>query len=325
MTTPPTKPNQIIHQMIISNDHAGSRLDQVASILFPDYSRSRLQEWIRTGALTVDGRVLKPKAKLAGGEVLLIKAELVSEDTFLPEAMHLDIVYEDDDIIVINKPAGLVVHPAAGNWTGTLLNGLLHYCPELEQIPRAGIVHRLDKDTSGLMVVAKTLGAQLSLSEQLQSRTVSRTYWAVVRGEPDKRGAVEADIGRHPTQRTRMAVVKSGKFARTHYRVLRRFTGFSLMELKLETGRTHQIRVHMTHIGFPLVGDPVYGGRWSTNDKTDLTLLDVVDFPRQALHAKALGLIHPTRHEEMSWICDLPEDMYLLVEDLKGRQHDIDS
>ncbi|WP_370977754.1 23S rRNA pseudouridine(1911/1915/1917) synthase RluD [Agaribacterium sp. ZY112] len=319
MTIPPSS-TITQHKETISAEHAGSRLDAVAATMFPEYSRSRLKDWIKSGALRIDGRTVKPNTKLAGGEHLELDAELEQDASFEPEDIALDIVYEDDEIIVLNKPVGLVVHPAAGNWSGTLLNGLLFHCPELANIPRAGIVHRLDKDTSGLMVVAKTLNAQLSLIDQLQQRSVSRTYWAIVRGEPDKKGIIDAPIGRHPTQRVKMAVVKgTGKEARTHYRVTHKLSGFALVELKLETGRTHQIRVHMSHLGFPLVGDQVYGSRWPANLKNDEMLDYVREFPRQALHAKELGLIHPGTGKEMSWQTMLPEDFESVLLDLKDR------
>lgn len=301
---------EINQQVKVPGNYAGVRLDQIASELFPDYSRSRLQGWIKGGELLTDGLKKKPNAKLGGGETLTLTARLADSEEWLPEPVDFDIVYEDDDMIVVNKPVSLVVHPAAGNWSGTLLNGLLYRFPELTQLPRAGIVHRLDKDTSGLMVVARSLVAQVALVEQLQARTVSRTYWAFAQGHIDKSGTVDAPIGRHPTARTKMAVVKSGKEARTHYRLLRSFYNCCLVELKLETGRTHQIRVHMAEIGHPLIGDPVYG---NLKQDPDISMLE-----RQALHAKALGLKHPVSGELMSWEVDLPADLDTLFCELKA-------
>lgn len=290
-------------------DCAGQRLDQVLARLRPQHSRSRLQNWIREGRVAVDGRtVCEVKQKLWGGECIeLAEAPDVSASSSQPEAIALDVVHEDEALIVIDKPAGLVVHPGNGNWSGTLLNALLYHAPQLAQVPRAGIVHRLDKDTSGLMVVAKTLEAQTDLVRQLQARTVKRHYQALVRGTLERGGTVDAPVGRHPTQRTRMAVVKSGKPARTHYRVLERFVDCTLVECALETGRTHQIRVHLASIGHPLVGDPVYGGGASRVPRGPL-------FHRQALHARRLGLIHPGSGKAMSWKSALPEDMHELIE-----------
>ena len=292
-----------------SRDCAGLRLDQALAKLFPEHSRSRLQGWIRDGRVLVDGKAAsESRAKLWGGEtIILSEAPDSRELAVTPEAIALDIVHEDDALIVLNKPAGLVVHPGSGNWSGTLLNALLHHSPALESVPRAGIVHRLDKDTTGLMVVAKTLEAQTHLVRQLQARTVKRCYQALVRGVVTTVGTVDAPIGRHPTQRIRMAVVKTGKPARTHYRVVEQFVDCTLVECALETGRTHQIRVHMTHIGHPLVGDPVYGGGASRVPSGPA-------FARQALHARRLGLIHPTTEKPMLWRVGLPDDMAELIE-----------
>ena len=308
-------PISIQKELIVSSEFAGCRLDQTAAQLLGDYSRARVQQWIKQGDLRVDGQVKKPKEKLLGGECLTLDTVLEPEGDWQPELIQLDIVYEDDDILVINKPAGLVVHPAAGNRQGTLLNGLLNHCPDLEAIPRAGIVHRLDKDTTGLMVVAKTLAAHHSLVKQLQARTVSREYQAVCFGVMTGGGTVEADIGRHPRVRTKMAVVKSGgKEAITHYRVEQRFADFTHVRVKLETGRTHQIRVHMAHIGYPLVGDSVYAGRLKVPRGASGTLIETLrSFPRQALHAGELGLIHPQHEDYMHWQAPLPDDMNQLL------------
>ena len=287
----------------------GGRLDVVLAGLLPQYSRSRLQQWIREGQILVDGApVLEPKAKLMGGESVVVStAETPEESAFAPEDVPLDIVYEDEAIAVINKPAGLVVHPGAGNWSGTLLNGLLHRYPDAALLPRAGIVHRLDKDTTGLMVVARSLIAQTDLVRQLQSHTVKRQYVAVVVGRPKSaQGTVDAPMGRHSSQRIKMAVVKGGKPAVTHYRVIKRFIDTSYVGCQLETGRTHQIRVHMASIGHPLVGDELYRGR-----------IPGPAFPRQALHARRLGLIHPVTREAMEWHADVPEDMEDLIARLR--------
>ena len=304
-----------IDSLIVPESLAGQRLDQGLAALFPEHSRNRLQGWIKAGRVEVDGRVVQePKAKLYGGEKLRVEPEAPPEDAAnLPEDIPLDVIYEDESILVVNKPAGLVVHPAAGNWSGTLLNAVLFHCPQAATIPRAGIVHRLDKDTSGLMVVAKTLVAQTNLVRQLQARTVKREYVALTMGEFSRGGGtVDGDIGRHPTQRTRMAVVRyGGKQARTHYRVMERFKGCTLVECSLETGRTHQIRVHMASIGHPLVGDTLYAGHRKG-----------LAFPRQALHAKRLGLLHPETGEAMQWQCPLPEDMKELLRDLREERAD---
>ena len=290
-------------------DYGGQRLDQILARLLPQHSRSRLQNWIRDGRVRVAGIVLsEPKQKLWGGEFVELSEapdERVGSST--PEAIALHIIHEDETLIVLDKQAGLVVHPGSGNWSGTLLNALLHHAPQLQNVPRAGIVHRLDKDTSGLMVVAKTIEAQTDLVRQLQAHTVKRFYQALVRGNLLQGGTVDAPIGRHPTQRTRMAVVKSGKPARTHYRIVERFIDCTLVDCALETGRTHQIRVHMTSIGHPLVGDPVYGHAASR-------VPGGPEFQRQALHARRLGLVHPDSGKPMIWKSPLPEDMADLVQ-----------
>lgn len=303
---------------LVQESMSNQRFDQVANELFPDYSRSRLQTWIKAGLLTIDGRQGKSKEKLFGGETLTLTVELEPEGDWAAEDIPLDIIYEDDTLMVVNKPVGLVVHPAAGNRTGTLLNGLLHHNPDLINVPRAGIVHRLDKDTSGLMVVAKTLAAHTDLVTQLQARTVSREYEAVTIGVMTGGGRVEADIGRHPRQRTKMAVLDfGGKEAITHYRVLERFEYHTHIRLKLETGRTHQIRVHMAHIGYPLVGDATYAGRFRVPKGASAELIEVLrGFGRQALHAAQLGLNHPSTGEYMEWSVPLPDDMLFLLDEV---------
>lgn len=300
---------------------AGSRLDQVLSKLLPDYSRSRLQGWIKDELVLVDGEAAIAKQKVWGGEKIEVRPQASPDEmAFTAEAIELDIVYEDEHILVINKPAGMVVHPAAGNWQGTLLNALLHHAPQVKDLPRAGIVHRLDKETSGLLVVAKTIAAQTSLVRQLQARTVKREYRAIVWGEVWQNGKVETQIGRDPRSRTRMAVTRvGGKPAITHYEVLERFAVHTYVRCRLETGRTHQIRVHMQHIKAPLVGDPVYGLRGIVPHRVmTQTLRDALKgFKRQALHAVRLGLIHPATGEAMEWQAELPVDMKALLEAMR--------
>lgn len=310
----------------VSPQQGGQRLDQVAAQLFPDHSRSRLQNWIKSGELTVDGRTLRPRDSVFGGEELVLDAEREVQGDWQPEAIALDIVYEDDALLVINKPAGLVVHPAAGHHDGTLLNALLHHVPSLKTVPRAGIVHRLDKDTTGLMVVAKTLEAQTALVNQLQARTVSREYECVVVGVMTAGGKVNEPIARHGVNRQKMAVVAGGKEAISHYRVIQRYRAHTHVKVKLETGRTHQIRVHMAHIHFPLVGDPVYGGRLRIPPGASQELLrELREFPRQALHARRLELEHPDDGRLMHWQVPRPADMQhllALLEEDAGELHD---
>ncbi|MBB3169125.1 23S rRNA pseudouridine(1911/1915/1917) synthase RluD [Simiduia aestuariiviva] len=295
----------------------GARVDTLASDLFPDYSRSRLQSWIKTGALRLDGKVCKPKDKCYGGETLSLQATLEAAGDWAPQAMDLDIVYEDEHLLVLNKPAGLVVHPGAGNADGTLLNALLHHCAALQNIPRAGIVHRLDKDTTGLMVVAKTLTAQTDLVAQLQARTVKREYDALTLGRMIAGGTVEQPIGRHPTQRTKMAVVEHGKEAITHYSIQKRFLHYTLVRCQLATGRTHQIRVHMAWLKHPLVGDQTYaGGRQLAAGLSSDMREALLAFPRQALHATQLGLLHPASGEPMQWQAPRPADFEALLTQL---------
>jgi len=299
----------------IPEQAAGRRLDQVLAELFSQYSRSRLQQWTKQGLVLLDGKPATVRQRVLGGETVEVRAELQDEGAVEPQAMALDIVYQDRHLLVINKPAGLVVHPAAGNRDGTLQNGLLHFDPDLATVPRAGIVHRLDKDTSGLMVVARTLEAHTSLVTQLQARTVSREYLALVHSVLTAGGTVDAPIGRHPKDRLRMAVVESGKPAVSHYRVLERFAAHTLVQVRLETGRTHQIRVHMAHIHCPLVGDPVYGGRQRIPRGASQRLQEALrGFRRQALHARRLAFVHPQSGEEVSWEVGLPEDFAALLD-----------
>ncbi|WP_323118726.1 RluA family pseudouridine synthase [Burkholderia alba] len=299
---------------------AGERLDKALAQLFPEFSRSRLQSWIDAQRVRIDGEPAKIRQPVPLGATIELLPDLLPEQlAFTPEPVPLSILYEDDALVVINKPAGMVVHPAAGNWSGTLLNGLLHrYGAAAAGLPRAGIVHRLDKETSGLMVVARTLAAQTDLVRQLQARTVKRRYFALVWGQMSEAGTIDAPIGRDPRERTRMAVVTgaSGKPARTHFRTvdttLWQRQPVSAIQCDLETGRTHQIRVHCAHIGHPLLGDPVYGrarGKRSVAPLPD-------GFARQALHAWRLGLVHPVTGRTMQWRCPLPDDIAALIEAL---------
>ena len=304
-------------QFQIPMDAYGQRLDQSAAVLLPEYSRSRLQQWIKQGKILLNGEVCKPKTKVSGGETLLVTIEQEEQGEWLAEQIPLDIIFEDESLLVINKPVGLVVHPAVGNQTGTLLNALLYHCPELINVPRAGIVHRLDKDTSGLLVVAKTLQAQTHLVKQLQKRAFEREYEAIVQGEMIGGGTVDEAIGRHPVNRVKMAVVRNsgpgknnGKEAITHYRIKERYRGYTGLQVKLETGRTHQIRVHLAHLNFPLVGDQVYAGRLRLPPDCNDSLKQFLNhFKRQALHARRLGLKHPDTEELLEWEVEVPEDM----------------
>lgn len=302
---------------------AGMRVDQALAELFADYSRSKLQTWIKAGRVELNGAIeLSPKFKLEGGEEISLDAEpevVIESD---PEDIPLDVIYEDDCLLIINKPAGLVVHPGAGNHNGTLLNALLHHKPSLETLPRAGIVHRIDKDTSGLLMIAKTLPAHNSLTEQLQAHDITREYLAITKGRMTAGGTVDEPIGRHPSDRLRYIVRQSGKEAVTHYRVEQRFSHHTLVRLQLETGRTHQIRVHMAHIRYPLLGDPVYGGRFQMSPNCSDGLQQLLrNFKRQALHATVLGLQHPETDEYMEWEQPLPEDMVNLLNALAANEH----
>jgi 23S rRNA pseudouridine1911/1915/1917 synthase len=314
-------PDEDSIHFVVPEDCAGLRLDQTLARLMPEYSRSRLQEWILQQRVLLDNAAAIPRQKVWGGEKLAVLPQTQpSDQPYLPEDIALDIVHEDDEILVINKPVGLVVHPGSGNWQGTLLNALLHHAKQLEDVPRAGIVHRLDKDTSGLLVVAKTLVSQTHLVRQLQERSVKREYLALVYGELRSSGTVDAPIGRHPTNRIKMAVTETGKPAVTHYRVEKAYPGCTLLRCALETGRTHQIRVHMSHLKHPLVGDAVY---LKGPQKCAPQLRELLSgFPRQALHATRLALDHPGSGERMEWHVPLPEDMRRLLEQIERVLHE---
>jgi 23S rRNA pseudouridine1911/1915/1917 synthase len=318
--------NRIIASFSVPPEYSDRRLDQAAAELMPEHSRSRLQGWIKSGALTVNGKACKPRDKVMLGDKLELDAEPEAQVSWQAESISLDIVYEDEHLLVINKPAGLVVHPAAGHADGTLVNALLNYAPEVENLPRAGIVHRLDKETSGIMVVARSLIAHTSLVDQLQTRAMGREYEAIVVGTLTGGATVDAPIGRHPRERKKMAVVPTGKPAVTHYRLIERFAAHTHVRCKLESGRTHQIRVHMAHVKHPLVGDPQYGGRLRLPKGTTDELRDVLaGFQRQALHARQLTLEHPRTGEVMSWEVPLPEDMETLLAALRKHVRDLEN
>ncbi len=298
----------------------GLRLDQALACLCPEYSRARLQKWIKQGDVLLSGKACRPRDSVAVGQTVEIAVAAVSvevDESIIAQDLPLTVVYEDADLIIIDKPQNLVVHPAAGNREGTLQNGLLFHYPELSQVPRAGIVHRLDKDTTGLMVVARTLKSHTELVRQLQAREMGREYEAVVHGVMISGGLVDAPIGRHPVDRKRMAVTQNGKSARTHYRVLDKFKSHTHVRLKLESGRTHQIRVHMSHIRYPIVGDPVYGGRRRVPAGASQEIIALLQgFSRQALHAAHLELVHPSTQNLVHWDSPLPADMQHLISEL---------
>jgi len=303
----------------VTDELSDKRLDQVASVLFSQYSRTRLQSWIKNGELTVDDKILRSKDKVQAGQVILVNATLKSEGNGQAQDIKLDIVYEDQDIIVINKPVGLVTHPAIGNRDNTLLNALLYHAPELKNVPRAGIVHRLDKDTSGLLVVARNLEAHTHLTRELKNHEIEREYEAIVDGAMIAGGTIDKPIGRHPYKRTLMAVTENGREAVTHYRVLERFPAHTHLKVQLETGRTHQIRVHLAHIGYPIVGDKTYGGRFKLPPGATEKLKEALrNFPRQALHARSLTLEHPRTGNEVTFAAPLPKDMRDLLKLLRS-------
>ncbi len=290
------------------------RLDQALARMFPEYSRSRLKEWFLAGAITVDGGPKRPRDPVAGGETVTLEPRAEAEVRAAPEPMRLDVVYEDDDVLVVNKGAGLVVHPGAGNPHGTLMNGLLHHAPRLEEVPRAGIVHRIDKDTTGLLLVAKSLQSHTALVRQLADREIARNYLAVCNGVLTGGGTIDQPIGRHPVDRKRMSIQQDGKPAITHYKVLERFRAFTYISVKLETGRTHQIRVHFAWRRHALVGDPVYGGRLALPKGASEPVIDMLrGFKRQALHASSLAFEHPTSGEAVKFEVPPPGDFQALL------------
>jgi 23S rRNA pseudouridine1911/1915/1917 synthase len=308
----------------IPDASAGQRLDQALAALLPDYSRSRLKGWIESGEIRVDGASRRPRDRVVGGEAVVLRAQVAQATAAVPQAIPLEVRYEDGDLLVIDKPAGLVVHPGAGNPDRTLQNALLAHDPALAALPRAGIVHRLDKDTSGLLIVARSLAAHAALVRMLEAREIHRGYEAIVRGVLTAGGTVDAPLGRHPVDRQRMAVREGGREAVTHYRVIRRYRAHTHIRVQLETGRTHQIRVHMAHIGFPLVGDRVYGGRLALPKGASEELRQALrGLPRQALHAARLQFVHPTSGRALEFSSALPEDLRTLLDvlarDLAGR------
>ena len=311
---------QITLSAEVQPEQMGQRLDQTLAELFPEYSRSRLKTWIEADLVKLNDRITNiPREKVLGGEKIEITVEVEDETRFEPENIPLNIVYEDDDIIVINKPKDLVVHPGAGNPNGTVLNALLYHYPPIAEVPRAGIVHRLDKDTTGLMVVAKTIPAQTKLVRDLQKRKITREYEAVASGIMTKGGTVDQPMARHATKRTLMAVHPMGKPAVTHYRIMENYRNYTRLRLRLETGRTHQIRVHMAHIAHPLLGDQTYGGRPRPPKNSSEDFMEVLrNFKRQALHAVMLRLAHPITGEMMEWYAPLPDDFVELLNALKA-------
>jgi len=309
------------HSLVLPGESAGLRLDQALARALPQYSRARLQGWIEAGAVRVDGRQLRPKDKVLGGEQVEVAARLQADPRVAPEAQPLAVVHQDRALFVINKPAGMVVHPGAGNPGRTLQNALLALDPKLALVPRAGLVHRLDKDTSGLLVVARSPEAHSRLVSALAERQIERTYLAICNGAMTGGGTVDAPIGRHRTQRTRMAVRSDGRESVTHYRIVKRYRAHTLARVQLETGRTHQIRVHLAHVGYPIVGDPVYGGRRRLPAGCSPALIAALNaFPRQALHAARLALAHPMTGRALEWEAPLPDDMARLVSALDEDQ-----
>lgn len=311
--------NPINLQAVIPDELAGKRLDQALAALFPEHSRARLQEWIRTGEVLINRGLMNQRHHVKGGEMVEIRAMHAEENSWTAENIPLQIIHEDEMLLILNKPAGMVVHPGAGNPQHTLLNALLHYDAGLKAVPRAGIIQRLDKDTSGLMVVARTPECHTRLTADMQARRIKREYQTIVSGIMTAGGSIDQPIGRHPQKRTRMAVTNSGKPAVTHYRIIKKFRAHTHLLVQLETGRTHQIRVHLAYIRHPLVGDPVYGVRRSIPAGITRELaVALQSFPRQALHAHALTLQHPVTQETLSCTVPLPDDMQRLLATLKA-------
>ncbi|MEM7612142.1 MAG: 23S rRNA pseudouridine(1911/1915/1917) synthase RluD [Pseudomonadota bacterium] len=311
-----------IHEHRVPEALAGLRLDQALAQMFPEYSRSRLTDWLKRGEITVDGASLKPKARLLGGEFVRVRATLPASEAVAPEPVALNVAYEDGEVIVIDKPAGLVVHPGAGNSSGTLQNGLLHRWPALAELPRAGLIHRIDKDTTGLLLIAKTLSAHTALTRQLAEREIHREYAAICHGVLTGGGTIDAPIGRHPQDRLRQSVRDDGRPAVTHYRLVERFASHTLVKVMLETGRTHQIRVHFAHQRHPLVGDRVYGGRMRLPPGNDAALISALQgFKRQALHAAKLEFVLPESGEPVTVEAPWPADFDDLVTTLREHAH----
>jgi 23S rRNA pseudouridine1911/1915/1917 synthase len=309
------------HALTITAEQEGRRLDQALAELLPDYSRSRIKEWILGGCVRLDGGSPQPRTRVAAGQQVELAAVLEADQDVPAQTVAFDIAYEDDEVMVVNKPAGLVVHPGAGNRAATLENGLRHHAPALGALPRSGLLHRLDKDTSGLLLVARTLPAHTHLTRALQARRITREYRAIVNGVMTAGGRVDAPLGRHPVHRTRMAVTGGGRAAVTHYRVLARFAAHSFIAVRLDTGRTHQIRVHMAHLGYPLVGDPAYGGRPRVPAGASPELIGALRaFRRQALHACVIGFQHPVTGEHLQFSAPLPPDLHTLLVALAGSE-----
>jgi len=311
----------VLLKATIPENMAGKRLDQVLAEIFKDHSRTRLQTWIRNGHVRVNNKILRQRDHVVGGELVEIKASFETRDSSSPEDIPLHVLHEDSELIILNKPAGLVVHPGAGNPEHTLLNALLHFDPQLEYVPRAGIVQRLDKDTSGLMVVARTPQIHTYLVEQLQARCIKREYKTIVSGVMTAGGSIDQPIGRHPRHRKKMTVSDKGKTAITHYRIIKKFSGHTYLQIQLETGRTHQIRVHLSYLKYPILGDPVYGGRVKIPKNTSMQLISTIQsFPRQALHACKIELKHPVSGDMICLESPLPEDMQSLLEALENNE-----
>lgn len=308
-----------IHFTLTIPDHlGGTRLDQALAKLLPEYSRTQLQEWIKNNNISIDNKPCKARDRVMGGEEIIVDALRKAQPAWQAQPIELDIIYEDEALLVINKPIGMVVHPAAGNPDNTLLNALLHHSPQLKTLPRAGIIHRLDKDTSGLLVIAKTEPALMQLTTQMKERKIQRIYQAIVCGLLTSGGKIDEPIGRHPIQRKRMTVIETGKPSVTHFRIIERYRNHTRIRVQLETGRTHQIRVHMAHIRYPILGDQVYGGRLQLPRGASPALIEKLrSFKRQALHASELGLIHPVTQREMRWQAPLPQDLQDLIRILK--------